>query len=483
MADLAPKGLRAKLALACVLMAAVPLAMLVLVAAWFALPAVRATYQLERLFPLIQSTDAVWWLLILIGLTALIAWLGTVYLAGTIVRPIIQISRAAGQMAGGQPPTMLPATDADELGALTGALKQLTGQIRQDMTQLREFGERTTTINQQIQRRMLCLSGLLQLGELISHGAAVTVVLDLVVQQAAEWFGRDGFSLLIVTPTDDLPMSYRRACGIDAGRLGAWTGPCPTPVVIDGEHQPPPALRALWSGLGQPSLVLHPVMLHGAVVGVLGVGLRPLEVVWPSELIDMAALLAKHASIAMENELLLKTTRQLSVRDELTGVYNEMYMRQRLEEEIRRAVLYQRPCAYALFSIDRLAEVRQRHGEPEAERLLKQAARLVFDAVSEVDRVGRVNGSQLAVLLPERSKREAMEIVENLRHRMERMLAESGTSPDLLKVSCGLAENPVDGNTAEQLMGKALSGVLPAGMELPQHLLASPGKPLRGRGA
>ena len=50
---LIPTGIRLKLLFAFVLMSVIPLAMLILLAAWFALPSVRDFYHLERWFPLI----------------------------------------------------------------------------------------------------------------------------------------------------------------------------------------------------------------------------------------------------------------------------------------------------------------------------------------------------------------------------------------------------------------------------------------------
>ena len=178
-----PTGIRSKLVWASLLMSVVPIMMLLLVAAWFAFPHVRDFYELERWFPLIgEPTVGTWWLTGLIGLTAFISVLGSMYLTAKLVHPLIQISQEAKCLAEGDVSRELPVQEGDELGDLTASLNRLTSRIRDNMSELKEFGERTNQINTEIHQRVIMLSGLLQVGELMSRGSELDLVVDVVVE-------------------------------------------------------------------------------------------------------------------------------------------------------------------------------------------------------------------------------------------------------------------------------------------------------------
>ncbi len=453
---LAPSGIRSKLVWSFILMSAVPLIMLLLVAGWFAFPYVREFYQLERWFPMITSpTTSTWWLMGVIGLTVFISLLGSAYLAVKLVEPVIYLSHEASQLAQGDfsHELKLEHEPKDELGNLTTALNQLTSKIRDNMVELKQFGERTNQINLEIHKRVIILSGLFQIGELISSGSDLNVVLDLLVEKLA-LLDEKSFSFLCLQPIEGLSLTLRRAHQVDVSKLTNLVMSS-SQVLVDAHHPPPRDFAETWEELDRPNLILYPVMIRNRCFGILGVGNPNRDYVWSSEWVDLVGVFVKQASIALENELLLRKTQALSVRDELTGVSPDAYIRQRLDEELKRSVIYQRPCAFVMFSIHDFVGYRQRRGEPEAERAMKKVARLIQDSVTEVDRVGRFNGNEIVAILPERNKREALELADEIRQRVSFAFAEASDPKDRLSVMVGISENPLDGVVAEDLIDRA----------------------------
>ncbi|MBI2885271.1 MAG: diguanylate cyclase [Candidatus Omnitrophica bacterium] len=449
-----PQGIRLDVLCAFLLMSVVPLVVLLLVAGWFAFPSVREFYHLEQWFPLIASpSEATWWLLSILTLTMAISLLGSAYLAVKIITPVIHLSHHAKSLAAGDyDARMTDDARTGELGDLSAALKKLTSQIRTNMVELKQLGDRTTQMNFEINTRMVMLSGLLQIGELIGGGAGLDIVLDLVVEKLA-LLDPQGFSFLSLQPVEGLPVTLRRSHNVDLGRL-TIPPPKPATVTIDAGHRPSAGLEPLWKQLDGANVVLQPVFVRGKPVGMLGVGNRYPEFAWTQESVDLAGIFAKQISIALENDLLLRKTKLLAIHDELTGAYNETYVRQRLTEELKRALLYQRPCALAMFAIPGLADYRRRAGEPQSEQVLKQAVRIIQESVTDIDRVGRFGGNEIAVLLPERSKRQALEVAEAVRRRANASLAELAAGDALALVS-SVVENPLDGVTADELITKA----------------------------
>lgn len=454
----APTGMRRKLLLAFLLMSAVPLAMLMLVAGWFAFPFVREFYRLDHWFPLIAAPmEGTWWVFGLLVLTVLIAFLGGIYLAIKIVHPVIRISQQATKMAQGDYEHPAATGHGGELDDLTWSLNQLTSRIRNDMVELKRYGERSSQLNLDIHKRVVMFSGLLQIGELISSGGQLDLVLDLVVEKLA-MLEDHSFSFFCLQPLEGLPVTLRRTSGFDVELLRAVAFESAA-ATIDAAHPAATAMRPTWEQLGQPNVLIQPVVVRKQPVGILGIGNRNPHYQWSQELTDLMTIFTKQASLAIENELLRRTTKALAIYDELTGVYNEAYMRQRLGEEIQRAVLYQRPCALAMFQVEDLADFRRRHGDPEAERTLKQITRLVQACVTDVDRVGRLDGNLLAVVLPECNKRQAAELMEQICQRVLQAFAGAPDPLDRLAVLGSVSENPVDGSTAEELITKALDGI------------------------
>ena len=128
----APTGIRATLALGLVAMSAVPLVVLLLLAAWFAFPSVREFYQLERWFPIIrQPGEATWWLMGVLAITILLALLGMAYLAVKLIRPILRVHEDVRVLAQQTYHLDVQPTGADELGELSSTLTQLMTRVQQ----------------------------------------------------------------------------------------------------------------------------------------------------------------------------------------------------------------------------------------------------------------------------------------------------------------------------------------------------------------
>ena len=79
--------------------------------------------------------------------------------------------------------------------------------------------------------------------------------------------------------------------------------------------------------------------------------------------------------------------------------------------------------------------------------------------MNEVDRVGRSADDEFAVILPERNKRQANDIAENIRKKIEFAFNEEDEPVKRLTVSAGISENPLDGVSSEELITAALEAL------------------------
>ena len=172
---------------------------------------------------------------------------------------------------------------------------------------------------------------------------------------------------------------------------------------------------------------------------------EPVDVQVSDELEDLSQSLKTITKNAKE---LLEKVEKLSLKDKLTGLYNATYIRERLDEEIQRAIHYQRPCSFAYFLLDGLNDYGSRQGEKAIEEVLKTVANVFNNHVTEFDRAARVNRDEFVIIFPDRNKKKAVELVQQI---CGDPLLSPFTKEGKLKLIAGVSEDPIDGVSADQL--------------------------------
>ncbi len=169
------------------------------------------------------------------------------------------------------------------------------------------------------------------------------------------------------------------------------------------------------------------------------------------EIQDLTRSLQKISKNARE---LLEKVERLSLRDKLTGLYNAAYIRERLDEEIQRAIHYQRPCAFAFFTLRHFEAYSEKYGQVSSEEVLKKIADVLNHEMREFDRAARVGRGEFVIILPDKNKKKCIEMVEKIERGITALgLKLSANEP--LTIAAGVSENPIDGVQADSLYIKA----------------------------
>jgi diguanylate cyclase (GGDEF)-like protein len=121
--------------------------------------------------------------------------------------------------------------------------------------------------------------------------------------------------------------------------------------------------------------------------------------------------------------------RELSLTDELTGLFNKRYFLTRLQEEVVRARRFQTPLALIFCDLDHFKSVNDNYGHPAGDEVLRQAARLLSGALDELkvisrlrksDIVARYGGEEFVIILPETGAEGARIAAEKMRQEIQR---------------------------------------------------------------
>ncbi len=379
---------------------------------------------------------------------------------------IISVSAEARLIASGDISRRLEIGHPDEVGDLSEALNQMTQNIRTNMDELKTYSEKTTEINLEIQRRVLVLSSLLQISSLISQGAKLEDILKITVEKSRSLAHSDAAYLLFREEKEEA-FSMKIADGINSQYLlKIKVEPQEylfdnvihkiKPLILDKHNVLPGNLAvSFYEKFKLKNTLALPIYLRGRVTGILGIGNTKETFLYSKDDIELLDIFAKQIAIAIENDILVHRLEKLEIKDALTGLYNEAFIHNRLQEEIKRAITYQRPCAFVVLDLDNFKKFHQNFGSLQAEATLKRVASLIKDSVSDVDRVARSGDDDFAVVLPEKNKRKAQDIAEEIRKKIEFTFSEEQDIAKRLTLSGGVSENPLDSIDAEELIIKA----------------------------
>jgi diguanylate cyclase (GGDEF)-like protein/PAS domain S-box-containing protein len=215
------------------------------------------------------------------------------------------------------------------------------------------------------------------------------------------------------------------------------------------------------SGVNRRVLCI-PMVAQGETIGVLhvhiGTGLE-------SKLLDenlqitlerIASSAAGQIALSIASLKLRAALKDLSIRDPLTGLYNRRFMHDFLEHEVLRARRTKGSFAVMFIDLDHFKRFNDSFGHDAGDAVLQSFTQVLTKHFRGSDILCRYGGEEFALVLPDSSLHDAEIRADDLRTKVKN-LAISHREMALGPITCsiGIAEFPVDGSTAEELLRAA----------------------------
>ena len=418
-----------------------------------------------------------------------------------VIEPVIRISKEAAIIADGNFDREIKLFRQDEIGQLADALNRMTNRMKQNVEELKSFSETTEVVNKEMNRRVLLLSNLLQVSTLIAQNAQFSEVLAEGMRKCLSSQGMSSAGLLLKErETGDYHIhnmigensAELLAQGIKNVKFKLGVGLLGKALlrqdmaVLDANIPVTKEMKEFCEQFLMQSAAIVPVAANGNVYGLLIVGGNTKDFVCSDAEREVYQLIAQQMAIACSNEWSRKQVEKLEAVDRLTGLFNNTFIRSRLEEEIKKAVHGKRPCSFVLISIDHFDECRRTFGHIAAENFLVKISMIIKESITNEDKSSRFADHEFAIILPEKNKRQSIDLAEHIRKKIERIsFFGTSSSVDLvfqnpstqikdlsveffskpgdpskqeingLACTVAITENPIDGISAQDLIAKA----------------------------
>lgn len=167
------------------------------------------------------------------------------------------------------------------------------------------------------------------------------------------------------------------------------------------------------------SIICVPIGIKNSTVGVLELINKAGGESFDKRDLMLLKIFAGYTSTLLQNSLDAKRFGELSIMDNLTGLYNDRYFFDRLAKEVHAAVSKKRDLSLVFFDLDRFKQVNDTHGHLAGSRLLSEMGTLLKSISGGNFVPVRYGGDEFTVILPDKNIKIAEEFAESLRRTIE----------------------------------------------------------------
>jgi diguanylate cyclase (GGDEF)-like protein len=162
--------------------------------------------------------------------------------------------------------------------------------------------------------------------------------------------------------------------------------------------------------------------------------------------------LTSQIAMPLENSMLYAKAEKKARIDELTGLLNRRSLDEMIDNEISRHSRYGGAFSLAILDLDSFKVYNDTFGHPAGDRLLRQVGSIINGSIRNADRAFRYGGDEFAILLPQTTIEDGLQVTERVR---KTIAEEINTSSVPVTISIGLASWPDDGISHTDIIAAA----------------------------
>jgi len=343
----------------------------------------------------------------------------------------------------------------NEVERLDVVFNMLSSKVKESVEELRIVSSKTEELSKAIAQKVRIFSSILEANSLFSKGAPSEDILQFLIERLKEIVPVNISLAFFVKEAGS--KYFRFFSGVEEEKILRLVSEdnikrikhITNRYVVDNSNRSD-ELLFVREILGIENFIVQPIYLRESIVGFIIVGNHLDNFVFSKDDNDAINLFSYNMSIVWERKNLYKKVEDLEILDPLTGIYNDKFFLSRLEEEVKRATTYQRPCGFLVIEIGNYDEYRKKLGFLELEKLLKKLVNIFKDNVRPIDILGRIREDRFGVILIERNKRQSHYVGARLKEVIYNFLEENAALAP--QISLAVAENPIDGANAQELL-------------------------------
>ena len=197
---------------------------------------------------------------------------------------------------------------------------------------------------------------------------------------------------------------------------------------------------------GIRSLIAVPLKIQEKIIGILYLDDFVPRTFSPMRL-HMLSILASFATMSIDNARLHVKTHLLACTDGLTGLYNHRHFLVSFEEEMARAIRYEKPLSLVMLDVDDFKRFNDTYGHPVGDKALIAVAKTLHSLLRTCDFSFRYGGEEFIAILTETDIDKALVAAERLRQGIINSTRDAlvGIVPEGVTVSIGVVSYPRDG--------------------------------------
>ena len=307
-----------------------------------------------------------------------------------------------------------------------------------------------------------------EIGKALTSSLEIREILQKIMQTIGDYFRPSNWSLLLIDENKN-ELYFEIVVGEVSDRIkdirikvgegvAGWVALNGQPLLVPDVTQDPRFLKRIdkISNFATESIIAVPMKIRNKVLGVI-------ELINKNELnplnkrdLEILTTVADYAAIALENSRNYQRIQELTITDDITGLYNSRHLHQIIKDEIDRFERYHNPFSIIFFDLDFFKRVNDTYGHLVGSQMLHKVAKVILKNIRKVDRAVRYGGDEFVVVLPQTTKKQAHVVVKRLRDaiNLEVYFAEEGFNIRIT-ASFGVATFGDDATSKDELLRAA----------------------------